>query len=276
MVPECHSRERNASSTSLTTASSSAGVRTPQDSNFGQSGSYEHESTTMQDYDSYPRQESAVSMEVEAGTNQPITDMVAATIGETYPQTPGRANGVFEFLTERRKQQESRPLPAVPAFSSRPSSFSGSFSLSPEDPSIEPSQYVRVSQELSSVSGMPRFNGDESSVFDPTTSPTPIVGNSRIPRRIDSRRPKSSFDERLLRDTVQADQENCGPLAAIPTREHRRKSSYTEADKAFIISPDPVRRFGDNVANGGSPIPFHRKALSVYESQENDWSLREL
>jgi len=200
--------------------------------------------------------------------------MIATTVAETYLQTPGRANGVFEFLTERRKQQESRPLPQIPAFNSRPSSFSGSLSLLQEDLSIEPSQYVRVSQELSSVSRTSRSDGDESSVFDPTTSPTPIVGNSRIPRRIDSRRPKASFDEQLLRNTVQANQEKYDPFTAVPTRENRPKSSYTEADKALIMSPDPARSFGDDVGNGRSPIPFHHKPLSAYENQENDWSVR--
>ena len=189
---------------------------------------------------------------------------------ETYPQTPGRVDGVFEFLTERRKQQESRPLPPTPAFDSPPSSSSGSPSLPQEDSSLESSQYVRVSQESSSISRIPVFNGDESSVFDPSTSPTPIVGNSRIPRRIDSRRPKTSFDDRLLR----IDQENCDPFTAVPTREHRRRSSYTDADRAFIISPDPARNFGDNAANGRSLIPSHHKALSAYENQENDWSVR--
>lgn len=193
---------------------------------------------------------------------------------ETYPQTPGRATGVFEFLTERRKQQESRPLPPAPALNSRPSSLSGSPSLQQEDLSLEPSQYVCVSQELSSMSRIPRLNGDESSVFDPTTSPTPIVGNSRIPRRIDPRRPKASFDDQLSWSTVQVDQENHDPLNAIPPREHRRKSSYTDASNASIMSPDPTRSFGDDVANGRSPIPIHRKALSAYESQENDWSVR--
>ena len=190
---------------------------------------------------------------------------------ETYPQTPGRANGVFEFLTERRKQQESRPLPPTPASNSRPSLISGSPSLPQENSTLEPSQYVRVSQELSSISRTPRFNGDESSVFDPSASPTPIVGDSRIPRRIDSRRPKTSFDDRLLQNTAQVDRENYDPFTAIPTREHRRKSSYTDADKALIMSPDPARGFGDDVANGRPPI---RKALSAYENQENDWSVR--
>ena len=189
---------------------------------------------------------------------------------ETYHQTPGRAAGVFEFLTERRKQQE--PLPQNPAFSSRPSSFSGSPSLPQEDLSLEPSQYVNVSQELSSISRIP---GDESSMFDPTTSPTPIVANSQIPRRIESRRPKASLDDRLLRNTAQADDENNRPFTSVPPREHRRKSSYTDADKAFIMSPNLTRGFGDDVANGRSPIPFHHKALSAPENQENDWSVRE-
>lgn len=167
-------------------------------------------------------------------------------------------------------------MPPTPSFSSRPSSISGSPSLPQEDFSLEPSQYVRVSQELSSISGIPRFNGDESSVFDPSASPTPIVGDSRIPRRIESRpRPKTSFDDRLLRNTDQADRENYDPFTAIPTREHRRKSSHTDADKALTISLDPARSFGNDVANGRSQIPLHRKALSAYENQENDWSVRE-
>ena len=194
---------------------------------------------------------------------------------ETYPETPGRASGVFEFLTERRKQQESRPLPLTPAFNSRPPSFSASPSSPQEDSSLEPSQYVRVSQELSSLSKVPEFNGDESSVFDPSTSPTPIVGNSQIPQRIDPRRPMTSFDDRLLRKNARIDQENCGPFTVIPTREHRSKSSYADADKAFIMSPDLSRNFGDNLANGRSPLPFHPKAVSAYKSQENDWSVRE-
>jgi hypothetical protein len=176
---------------------------------------------------------------------------------ETYPQTPGRATGVFEFLTERRKQQESRPLPPIPAFNSRPSSFSGSPSLPQEDFSLEPSQYVRVSQELSSISRIPRFNGDESSVFDPTASPTPIIGDSRIPRRIDSRRPKASLDDRLLRNTDQVDRENVRcPFTAVPTREHRRKSSYTDADKAFIMSPDPAARLWQRCRQREIANPF--------------------
>lgn len=214
-------------------------------------------------------------MEADSNTNQPVIDIVAVATAnaEGYPQTPGRAAGVFEFLTERRKQQESCPLPSTPAIDSRPSSFSES-PLSPqEDHSPEQSPYVRVSQELSTTSRIPRFNGDESSVFDPTTSPTPIVGNSRIPRRIDSRRPKASLDDRLLQHTTQVDQGNTDPLVATP-HEHRRKSSYIDANKAFIMSPGPSRDFGDDVANGRSPIPLHRKALSAYENQENNWSLR--
>jgi len=194
---------------------------------------------------------------------------------ETYPQTPGRATGVFEFLTERRKQQESGSLPPIPALNSRPSSFSGSPSLPREDLSLGPSQYVNVSQELSSISRIPRFNGDESSMFDPTTSPTPIVGNSRIPRRIESRRPKTSLDDGLLRNTAQADLENHCPFTTVPPREHRRKSSYTDADKAFIMSPNLARGFGDDIVNGRSPMPSHHKALSAPENQENDWSVRE-
>lgn len=178
-------------------------------------------------------------------------------------------------MTERRKQQESRPLPLTPAFNSRPPSFSASPSSPQEDSSLEPSQYVRVSQELSSLSKVPEFNGDESSVFDPSTSPTPIVGNSQIPQRIDPRRPMTSFDDRLLRKNARIDQENCGPFTVIPTREHRSKSSYADADKAFIMSPDLSRNFGDNLANGRSPLPFHPKAVSAYKSQENDWSVRE-
>ena len=266
-------RGKNVSSTSLATASSSAGVRTPEESNFGQSQSYEDERATAEDDIHCQRQESVISSgEMEAITNRPIPDIVAT---ETYPLTPGRSAGVFEFLTERRKQQESRPLPAIPAFNSRPSSFSGSPSLQQGDFSLEPSQYVHVSQELSSVSRIPIFNGDESSVFDPTASPTPIIGNSRIPRRIDSRQPKASLDDGLLRNVTQAGQENVDPFTALPSREHRRKSSYTDANKAFIMSPGlAVRDFGDDVANGRSPLPFHRKALSAYENQENDWSLR--
>jgi len=213
-----------------------------------------------------------VSTEAEASANQP-TNIVAVPM-ETYPQTPGRAAGVFEFLTERRKQQESRSLPPIPAFNSRPSSFSGSPSLQQEDFTLEPSQYVNVSQELSSISKAPGFNGDESSMFDPTASPTPIIGNSRIPQRIESRRPKASLDDRLLRNTAQADDENC-PFTTVPPREHRRKSSYTDADKAFIMSPNLARGFGDDVANGRSSMPFHHKALSAPENQENDWSVRE-
>jgi len=193
---------------------------------------------------------------------------------ETQPQTPGRATGVFEFLTERRRQQESRPLPPNPAFNSRPSSFSGSPSLPQEDLSLESSQYVRVSQEFSPISRIPRFNGDESSTLGPTVPPAPIFGDSRIPRRIDSQRRKASFNDRLLRDTVQLDQENHDPFTCIPSREHRRKSSYSSADKALIIHPDPVRDFGDDVSNERSPMPFHRKALSAHESRENDWSVR--
>ena len=270
-----YTRERNVSSTSLTTASSSAGVRTPLDSNFGQSPSYEDGHLTGQDYDSSQQQESVVSSIVaEARANHPITGFVPTSIMETHPQTPGRATGVFEFLTERRKQQESRPLPQLPAFNSRPSSFTGSPPLLGEEFSLAPSQYVRVSQELSAISRIPGFNGDESSLFDPTASPTPIVSNSRIPRRIDSRRPKTSFDDRLLRNAFQADHENHNPFTAAHSHENRRKSSYTEADKTFIVSPDP-RDFGDNVANGRSPISSQRKALSAYENQENDWSVRE-
>ena len=194
---------------------------------------------------------------------------------ETYSQTPGRVTGVFEFLTERRKEEESRTLPSIPAFDSRPSSFSGSSSLPQEDLSLDPSQYVRVSQELSPVSRIPGFNGDESSVFDPTASPTPIVGISRIPRRVGPRRPKASLDDQLLRNTVQADDENHNPFVVIPSREHRPMSSYTDADKAFVMSPDPVRDFGGDVSNGRSPVPSHPKALSAYENQENDWSVRE-
>lgn len=272
----CLTRERNVSSTSLTTASSSAGVRTPQDSNFGQSQSYEDEGVTREYYDSHQQQESVVSMEADASTNQPVIGSVPVATANTgsYPQTPGRAAGVFEFLTERRKQQDSRPLPSIPGFRSRPSSFSES-PLSPqEDHSLEPSQYVRVSQELGSISTISRFNGDESSVFDPTLSPTPIIGNSRIPRRIDPRKPKASFDDRLLiRNTVE-DQENANPFTAVTSRENRRKSSYTDANKAFIMSPGPPRDIGNDVANGRSPIPFHRKALSAYENQESEWSLR--
>ena len=266
------SRERKTSSTSLTTASSSAGVRTPQDSNFDQGRSYEHEHTTSQDYDSYQRQESGVStMETEASANHPIVD-VAAPIMETYPLTPGRAAGVFEFLTERRKQQESRPLPSIPTFNSRPPSFDEYPPSPQEDLSFEPSQYVRVSQELDSISSIPRFTEEESSVFDPNASPTPIVGSTQIPQRIDLRRPKTSLDDRLLRGIAQVPQENPDSFTAMPSREHRRKSSYTDANKAFIMSP--VRDFGNDVANGRSPIPAHRKALSAYENQENDWSLR--
>ena len=216
---------------------------------------------------------------MEARANQPIADIVATAVMETYPQTPGRAGGVFEFLTERRKQQEPRPLPQTPASNSRPSSFSASPESSPqEDSSLEPSQYVRVSQELSSISKVSEFNGDESSVFDPSTSPTPIVGNPQIPQRIDARRAKTSFDDRLLRNIARIDQENCGPFTTIPAREHRSKSTYMDADKAFIVSPDLARSFGDNLVNGRSPVPFHHKVLSAYEnqeSQENDWSLRE-
>lgn len=181
---------------------------------------------------------------------------------ETYAQTPGRTTGVFEFLTERRKQQESRPLSLVPAFDSRPSSFSGSPSSPQEDHSLEPSQYTNASQESSSI-------------FDPTASPTPIFENSRIPRWTHPRRPKTSFDDRILRNAVQVDQENHDPFTAIPPREHRRKSSYTDADKAFIMTPNLARNFGDDVANGRSSMPVHRKALSPSESQENDWSVRE-
>lgn len=194
---------------------------------------------------------------------------------ETYPQTPGRVTGVFEFLTERRKQQELCSLPSNPAIDSHPSSLSGSPSLPQEDLSLEPSQYVNVSQELSSVFRMPRFGGDESSAFDPSASPTPIDDSSRILQWIDPRRPKASFDERILRDTARADLENHDPFTGIPSREHRRKSSYTDANKAFIISPGPARGFGEDVANGRSSMPFHRKALSVDENQENDWSVRE-
>jgi hypothetical protein len=242
-----------------------------------ESQSYEDERMTRRYYDSYQPQESVVSsMEMDASTNQPGTDIVALVTSETegYPQTPGRAAGVFEFLTERRKQQESRPLPSIPACNSRPSSFSESPLCRQEDHSLEQSQYVRVSQEFSPVSRIPRFNGNESSVFDPTTSPTPIIGDSRIPRRIDSRRPKASLDDRLLRNTPQVDRENFDSFTAATPREHRRKSSYTEADKAFILSPGPPRDFGDDAMNGRSPIPFHRKALSAYENRENDWSLR--
>ena len=192
---------------------------------------------------------------------------------ETYPQTPGRATGVFEFLTERRKQQESHPLPQVPAFDSPPSSFSGSPPLPQEDLSLEPSQYIRVSQDLNSASGTPRSDGDESSVFDPTTSPTPIVSDSRIPRRIDSRRPKTSFDDRLLRSTAQEDQENYNPFIATPSREHQRKS-FTDANEAFVMFPDLARGFGDDIANGKPSIPFRRKLLSTCENQENNWSVR--
>lgn len=199
---------------------------------------------------------------------------IAAPITEAYAQTPGKATGVFGFLSERRKQQESRPLPQPPAFNSRPSSFTESPSLPQEDLSLEPSQYVRVSQEFSSISRIPRFIGDESSVFDPTASPTPIIGDSRIPLRIDSQWPRASLDDQLLRNTARVDQENIGPLAAVPSRELQRKSSYIDADKAFIMSPGLARDFGSDVANGRSPIPFHRKALSAYENQENDWSLR--
>ena len=194
---------------------------------------------------------------------------------ETYPQTPGRVTGVFEFLTERRKQQESGPLPSIPAFNSRPSSFSGSPSSPQEDLPLEPSQYVNVSQELNSISRIPGFDGDESSVFDPTASPTPIVGDSRIPRWTDPRQPKASLDDGILRNTVQVDLENRDPFTGIPSREHRRKSSFTDANKAFIMSPNPARGFGDDVVNGRPPIPPRRKALSAYENQENDWSLRE-
>lgn len=270
----CLARERNASSTSLTTASSSAGVRTPQDSNFGQSQSYEDERATGQYYDSDQRQESIVSStEADVSTYQPAADIVAVATGnaEGYPHTPGRAAGVFEFLTERRKQQESRPLPSIPAFDSRPSSFSGSPSSPQEDHSLEQSQYVRVSRELSPVSKIPRFNGDESSVFDPTASPTPVIGHSRIPRRIDLRQPKVSLDDRLLRNAAQVDQENVNPSTTVTSREHRRKSSYADANKAFIMSPGPPQ--GD--VNGRSLISFHCKGLSAYENQENDWSLRE-
>jgi len=264
-------RERNASSTSLTTASSSAGVRTPQDSNFGQS--YEH--TTRQDYDSFQQQELVVSStEMEAGANQLIATIVPTAIPDTYPRTPGRTTEVFEFLTERRKQQESHPLPQVPAFNSHPSSFSGSPSLPQEDLSLEPSQYVRVSQELGSISRIPRFHGDESSIFDPTASPTPTANDSRIPRRIGPRRPKSSSNDGLSQNSVQVDHENHDPFTVIPPREHRRQSSYTDADKAFITSPSSSRGFGEDVANGRSPASFHRKALSAYETQENDWSVR--
>ena len=233
---------------------------------------------TRQYYDSYHRQESVVSsMEADASTNQPVVDMVALATPnmDSYPQTPGRAAGVFEFLTERRKQQESRPLPSIPAFNSRPSSFSESSPPSQEDDSLEQSQYVRVSQELSPASRIPRFNGNESSVFDPVASPTPIVGDSRIPRRLDSWRPKASLDDQLLRNTAQVDQENVDSFTAVTPREHRRKSSYTDADKAFIMSPGLPRGFGDDSTNGRSPIPLHRKALSAHESQENNWSLRE-
>lgn len=267
-------RERKTSSTSLATASSSAGVRTPQDSNFGQGRSYEHEHTTSQDYDSYQRQESVVStMETEASANHPIVD-VAAPIMETYPLTPGRAAGVFEFLTERRKQQESRPLPSIPAFNSRPPSFDEYPPSPQEDLSLEQSQYVRVSQELDSIFRLPGFNEEESSIFDPNASPTPIIGNPQIPQRIDSWRPKMSLDDRLLRGTTQVDQENPGSFTAVPSRELRRKSSYTDANKAFIMSP--VRGFGNDVVNGKPPIPVHLKALSAYENQENDWSLQGL
>lgn len=270
-------RERNVSSTSLTTASSSAGVRTPEESNFGQSQSYEDERMARQYYDSYQQQESAISsMASDASPNQPVTDIVAIATAntESCPQTPSRAAGVFEFLTERRKQQELRPLPSIPAFNSRPSSFSES-PLSPQEcHSLEPSQYVRVSQEFSPISRIPRFNENESSALDLTMSPTPIIGNSRIPRRIDSRRPKSSLDDRLLQNTAQVDQENGGSFTAVTSREPRRKSSYTDADKAFIMSPCSSRDFGEDVANGRSQIPFQRKALSTCESQENDWSVR--
>jgi len=194
------------------------------------------------------------------------------------PQTPGRAAGVFEFLTERRKQQESRPLPPISAPNSRPPSFDGSLPSPHEELSIEPSQYVRVSQELNSVSRIPRFNGDESSVFDPTASPTPIADDPRIPRRIGSQPLKTSPDDGLLRNSVQVDHENRDPFTAIPPREDRRKSSYSEADKAFIMSPGVLvsRDFGNDVTNGRSPVPFQRKALSAYENQENDWSVQGL
>ena len=271
----CLTRERNTSSTSITTASSSAGVRTPKDSNFGQSQSYEDERATRQHYDSYQRRDSLLSsIETDVGANQSITDIVAVATAnpENYPQTPGRAAGVFEFLTERRKQQDSRPLPSIPAFNSRPSSFSESPSSLQGDHSLEPSQYVRVSQELSSTSRIPIFNGNESSFFDPTTSPTPIIGDSRIPRRIDSRRPITSLDDRLLRNAGQVDQGNAGPFPAVTSREYWRKSSYTEADKAFIMSPGPPRDFAHDVTNGSSPTPSNR-ALSAYETKENDWSL---
>jgi len=211
---------------------------------------------------------------MEASAKQPITNITTTALMETYPQTPGKASEVFEFLTERRKQQESRPLPPNPAFNSRPSSFSGSPSLPQEDLSPESPEYIHVSQELSPVSRIPRFNGDESSTFDSTTSPTPIFGDSRIPRRIDSWRPNAPFNDKLLRDTVRLDQEDRDPFTAIPFREHRRKLSYSDADKALIMSPDPVRDFGNDVSNRRSPIPFHRKALSAHGNQENDWSVR--
>lgn len=214
-------------------------------------------------------------METEASTNQLITDVVAITkpLTETCPQTP-RVADVFEFLTERRKQEESRPLPTIPTFESRPPLFTESPSLPQEDLSLEQSPYVRVSQELGSISRAPIFSDDESSFFDPAASPTPIVDNPRILQRIDSRRPKASLDDRLLRNVIQADQENAHPFTAVPPRGHRRQSSYTDADKAFIISPGLTRDFGNDVVNGILPMPPNREALSAYEYQENDWSLR--
>jgi hypothetical protein len=147
---------------------------------------------------------------------------------EAYAQTPGKATGVFEFLTERRKQQESRPLPQIPPFN--PGSQSSIESSSQEDLALEPSPYIQVSQEFSSISRIPRYTGDKSSVFDLTASPTPIVGNSQVPQRIDLQQTKASLDNRLLRNTTQADQENTNRFTAVPSCEHRRKSSYTDTD----------------------------------------------
>jgi hypothetical protein len=169
------------------------------------------------------------STDPEASGSQPIADIVAiaASTMEAYAQTPGKATGVFEFLTERQKQQESRPLPQIPPFN--PCSQSSIESSSQEDLALEPSPYIRV-QEFSSISRIPRYTGDKSSVFDPTASPTPIVGNSRVPQRIDLRWTKASLDDRLLRNTTQADQENTNRFTAVPSREHRQKSSYTDTD----------------------------------------------
>ena len=291
-------RDRNFDCTSIASATSSSfGTRTPDDLPYTYDHSNDNANTTRdatkhvtflsENHSSLNSSNCPAisSLEVElSGNTTSVAEIHPSVVN--YPrnlETSQKASEIFRFLMEKRRPKEDKSLPALPASVSLDGLALGeSLPLLPEmDEPVNMDSDIRESQEQDFASRIPRLRHERPP--SRTTTENEAVSlvtatATRIPRARGPRDPKSSTIPMAALEPDaphHINAENHDTLTFIPSRAHHRKSSFVEANMAFIMSPGQERR---HVASEMNEIRYSKtsgtrpKPASIMHDKENSWS----